>query len=136
MGCGALRGGRRGRWPKRLSGQVEYLIDLSFELGVPLAQLRSMSAADLALYQRYTARRMFPGRRIEKLLAQVSMVLAQVNGHKARLADYLFDPIEDNDEDGPAPTPDEVASALNFTPRKRPPRSDQPQEHTDGKQPR
>ena len=82
-----------------------------------------MTAADLALYQRYTARRMFPGRRIEKLLAQVSMVLAQVNGHKARLSDYLFDPTED-DEDGPAPTPDEVAGALNFTPRKRPPRQD------------
>jgi hypothetical protein len=91
---------------------------------VPLGQLRSMTAADLALYQRYTARRMFPGRRIEKLLAQVSMVLAQVNGHKARLADYLFDPPDDDDEDGPKVTPDEVASALNFTPRKRPPRQD------------
>jgi hypothetical protein len=59
---------------------------------VPLHVLRSMPASDLALYQQYSARRMFPGRRVEMLLAQVSMVLAQVNGNKATLEDFLFDP--------------------------------------------
>lgn len=60
---------------------------------MPLHQLRSMPLTDLARYQRHTARRMLPGRRLELLMAQVSMVLAQVNGNKdARLAQFLFDP--------------------------------------------
>lgn len=52
-----------------------------------------MPLGDLDLYRQYTARRGFPGRRIEQLLAQVALVLAQVNGAKGlSLADFLFDP--------------------------------------------
>lgn len=103
---------------------------------MPLQQLRGMSRADLHLYQRYTARRMFPGRRIEKLLAQVSMVLAQLHGQKAALADFLFDPPPEEDDDAPAaPDPEAVASALNFTPRKRPPRKDETGDANNGEQP-
>jgi hypothetical protein len=52
-----------------------------------------MPLADLELYRQYTARRGFPGRRAELLLAQVSKVLAQVNGNgNVTLEDFLFDP--------------------------------------------
>ena len=62
-----------------------------------------MPAQDLAHYQRYTARRLFPGRRVELLLANLARVLAQVNGNKnVSLEDFLFDP-PPLDEDTPAP---------------------------------
>lgn len=65
---------------------------------MPLHQLRGMPLADLNLYQRYTARRGFPGRRAELLLAQVALVLARVNGNQgADISDFLMDP-----EDEPA----------------------------------
>ena len=67
---------------------------------MPLHLLRGMPLADLQLYQRYTARRGFPGRRVELLLAQVALVLASVNGnHDAELADFLFDPAEPDTPD-------------------------------------
>lgn len=60
---------------------------------MPLHHLRSLPLPDLHLYQRYTARRGFPGRRIEMLLAQVSLVLARVNGADTTdLREFLFDP--------------------------------------------
>lgn len=69
---------------------------------MPLHRLRDMPAQDLAHYQRYTARRLFPGRRLELLLANLALVLARVNGNdSARLEDFLFDPPPD--EDTPAP---------------------------------
>jgi hypothetical protein len=62
---------------------------------VPLHELRAMPVSDLAIYRRYTARRGFPGRRLELLLAQVSSVLAQVNGNRdARVEHFLFDPVD------------------------------------------
>jgi hypothetical protein len=106
---------------------------------VPLHWLRSMTQRDLALYQRHTARRMFPGRRVEMLLAQVSMVLAQVNGQKdVRLSSFLFDPPEDpeDDADGLVPDAEAAAEALNFRPRARPARTDNPKgDAADGQQP-
>ena len=94
-----------------------------------------MPLEDLRAYQKFTARRKFPGRRLELLLAQVSMVLAQVHGNKdARLVNFLFDPPPDEEPDD-EPDADAVASALNFTPRQRPPRQDQTGDLTDGKQP-
>lgn len=91
-----------------------------------------MPLEDLQAYQAYTTRRMFPGRRMELLLAQVSMVLAQVKGNKeARLASFLFDPPPDDPEDE-EPDPEAVAAALNFTPRQRPPRQDQTGDATHG----
>lgn len=101
---------------------------------MPLHQLRGMPLKDLHQYQRYTARRMFPGRRLELLLAQVSMVLAQVNGNKdVRLSNFLFDPPPEEDAEALA-DPDAIAAALNFTPRRRPPRQDTG-DLTDGQQP-
>lgn len=101
---------------------------------MPLHQLRGMPLQDLQRYERYTARRRFPGRRLELLLAQVSMVLAQVNGNKdVRLSTFLFDPPPEDDMDE-APDPDAVAAALNFAPRKRPPRQDTG-DTQDGQQP-
>jgi hypothetical protein len=103
---------------------------------MPLHELRDIPLSDLVIYQRYTSRRMFPSRRFELLLAQVSMVLAQVNGSKeARLAQFLFDPPEQPDDEGAPPDPDAVAAAMNFRPRKRPPRTDLNGDGTDGQQP-
>ena len=76
---------------------------------------------------------MFPGRRVEKLLAQVSMVLAKVNGNKAKLSDFLFDPPPEDDGEEFDSDPDAIASALSFSPRKRPPRADERKD--DGQQP-
>jgi len=60
---------------------------------VPLHELRAMPAADLSLYRQYTQRHGSPIWRAEALLAQVALVLAQVNGNKeAKLADFLFEP--------------------------------------------
>lgn len=65
---------------------------------MPLHWLRGMPVDDLQLYQRYTARRGFPGRRVELLLAQVALVLARVNGNQdADISDFLMDPPEDDD---------------------------------------
>ena len=63
---------------------------------MPLHELRGMTLEDLQLYRRYTARRSFPGRRVELLLAQVALVLARVNGNQgADISDFLMDPDED-----------------------------------------
>jgi len=54
-----------------------------------------MPLADLQIYERYTTRRGFPGRRLEMLLAQVSLVLAQVNGNEnLTLKNFMFDPVD------------------------------------------
>lgn len=55
-----------------------------------------MPMADVHMYQRYTARRMFPGRRLELLLANLALLLARVNGAEhVTLEDFLFDPPDD-----------------------------------------
>jgi hypothetical protein len=111
-------------------------LDLSFDLGVPLHWLRSMPLPDLQLYRRYTERRGFPGRRIELLLAQVALVLAQVNGNReARLTHFLFDPPPDDEAEETDLSPDEaaeqVAALMGYRPR-RPPATQTPRETTDG----
>lgn len=101
-----------------------------------------MPLADLQLYQRYTARRRFPSRRLELLLAQVALVLAQVNGNKdLNLTDFLFDPPPEVDEPqeplNPEQAAEQVAAFLGYRPRKR--REPEPQPTTtetpDGQQP-
>ena len=100
-----------------------------------------MPLADLNLYQRHTARSGFPGRRVELLLAQVALVLAQVNGNKdARLTHFLFDPPADEEADADAHPVDpeeaaqQVADALGFAPRRRR-TTQQETQHHDGQQP-
>jgi hypothetical protein len=93
---------------------------LSFALGLPLDALRDMSADDLALYQKFTAKRGFPGRRIELLLAQVSQLIAQTMGgaKNTKLSDFLFDPAPAID-DATSMTVEEIRSLHGFKPRKR-----------------
>ena len=68
--------------------------------------MRDMPAADVALYQRYTARRLFPGRRLELLLANLALLLARVNGAEhLTLQDFLFDPPEESGAEGPEADP-------------------------------
>ena len=89
---------------------------------MPLHQLRGMPLADLQLYERYTRRRGFPARRVELLLAQVALVLAQVNGNKeTRLADFLMDPPPDPDptEEPEEPDAEAVARHFGFNPRNK-----------------
>ena len=106
---------------------------------MPLHWLRGMTQRDLALYARYEARRMLPGRRLELYLAQVSKVLMRVNGAKdAQLEHFLFDPAPDPQPqaEGLKPDAEAAAEALNFRPRKRPPRTDNPNgDAADGQQP-
>ena len=100
-----------------------------------------MTLDDLQLYRRYTARRSFPGRRVELLLAQVALVLAQVNGGKQlTLRDFLFDPPPETDDTEPPLDPEQaaeqVAAFFGYTPRKRRAPHNEPNRDThDGQQP-
>lgn len=99
-----------------------------------------MPLADLQLYQRYTARRGFPGRRVELLLAQVALVLAQVNGGKnLSLRDFMFEPPPGADQDeplDPEQAAEQVAAFFGYTPRKRRAPHNEPNRDTnDGQQP-
>lgn len=106
---------------------------------MPLPALRGMSRADLALYQRYAAQRHLPGQRIELLLAQVSLVLAQVNGNKnLTLADFLPSRQASEEQSGQdSPDPEQaaqaVAQALGYSPRRKQPTAT---EESHGKQTR
>jgi hypothetical protein len=79
-----------------------------------------MSADDLALYQAYTIKRGFPGRRVELLLAQVSHLIAKTMGgaKNTKLSDFLFDPLPDN-EPQKEMTVDEIRAMHGFNPRKK-----------------
>jgi len=100
-----------------------------------------MPLSDLQLYQRHTSRRGLPGQRLELLLAQVALVLAQVNGNKGvTLRDFLFEPPEDAGQDEPT-DPEQAAKKLaaffGYAPRKRrgTPQPDNNRDTTDGQQP-
>jgi len=100
-----------------------------------------MPVTDLHLYERHTARRGFPGRRLELLLAQVSLVLAQVNGNKdLTLSSFLMDPPPDPELGSEnEPTDDEALAAhFGYLPRRRrPPPEQQPptEDNSNGQQP-
>ena len=85
-----------------------------------MSVLRDMSADDLALYQRYTMKRGFPGRKVELLLAQVSQIMAQTMGgaKNTKLSDFLFDPVPEP-EDMPVMTVEEIRALHGFKPRKK-----------------
>lgn len=90
------------------------MIDLSFELGVPIHELaHRMPEADFTLYQVYASKRMLPMRRIEMHLAQLTAVLAQVNGKDRTTADFLFD--LQNSSEEPA-TADQAQQFFGFSP--------------------
>lgn len=102
-------------------------MSLSFELGLPLHELRRMPLADLHQYQTYAARHGLPSSRRELLLAQVALVVAQVQGVEGlRVADFmaiLQPPADENptDETDPEQAAEQVAAALGFKPRRRKP---------------
>ena len=64
-------------------------------------------------YQRHAVRRMLPTRRIELQLAQLAMLLCQVNGNKdVKLRDFLFEPDAEVTED-------EMHEFFDFKPRNK-----------------
>lgn|GEM_PF-2463281 len=69
-------------------------------------------------WQRYAARRMLPARRVELYLAQIALLIDTRLGSAkdVTLSDYLFDPVEPDDDD--EPTADEEAAFFAFNPRK------------------
>lgn len=69
-------------------------------------------------WQRYAARRMLPGRRVEMYLAQIALQVALMRGvQNVDLSDFMFDPIDADGED--EPTAEEEAAFFDFKPRKR-----------------
>lgn len=97
------------------------LVDLSFELGQPLSVLRDMSADDLAVYRRYIAHKGLPSRRVELLLAQSAMMIAQTMGgaKNVKLSDFLFDPVPDAPEQEQELTVEEIRAMHGFNPVKK-----------------
>jgi hypothetical protein len=92
-------------------------MDMALHLGMTEAGLRhAMTEQELQRWGWYAERRMLPMRRIELLLAQVSLVVAKAMGgvKDASLEDFLFDPDpvgDESDEDGDAlPTADDIAA--------------------------
>jgi len=73
-----------------------------------------MGGVEFYLWQRYASRRMLPWRRMELLLAQVSLIVSRVMGGNtdARLSDYLFDPPDEDDGDA-----GDAAEFFAFAPR-------------------
>jgi hypothetical protein len=81
-----------------------------------------MTEGEFADWQTYAAHRMLPFRRLQMQLAQVALVIAQVNGAKdLRLKDFLFDP---EPELGAAEemTADEEADFFDFRPVNKTPK--------------
>lgn len=79
---------------------------MALELGRTLGELADMPEAEFTVWCRYRARRMFPSRRRELILANLAMLIDVHMGGASNvtLADYLFDPKregvdEDDDED-------------------------------------
>lgn len=75
-------------------------MDLALEFGMTAKGLgRVMTKRELERWRLYAGRRMLPGRRVELLLAQIAMLIAQTMGgnKEARLTDFLFDPMDDDD---------------------------------------
>lgn len=69
---------------------------------------------DYWLYHQYALKRSLPSRRMELYLAQISLVLAKVNGNKdSVLSDFLFDPVEEIVIDDP----DDAKDYFGFNPR-------------------
>lgn len=94
-------------------------MDMALHLGMTESGVRqSMTERELLRWEMYANRRMLPWRRMELLIAQVSLVVAKSQGgaKNATLEDFLFepDPIDaEIDEDGDA-LPDATDLAAFF----------------------
>lgn len=79
-------------------------MDLALHLGTTVAGLkRSMSEGEFRDWQRYAGSNMLPLRRIELMLAQLARFVhvGMCGGDKnAKLADYLFEPVDAMAEEG------------------------------------
>lgn len=122
--AGSAFGDQRGQRKKRLTARREFLIELSFELGIPEEELaQRLSERSFSLYRAYAGKWRLPTRRLQVMLAQVCEVLAKVNGNKdVSIPDFLLDPEED-EEDGPPMTPEQNIAAqkqiFGFSPRRK-----------------
>ena len=78
--------------------------------------LRSMTEAELHRWMLFAGRHQLPLRRMELMIAQLSMVIARFAGSKnAKAADFLLRAPEEEPEDA---TPiDAMKRAFNFRPR-------------------
>lgn len=94
------------------------MIDLSFEYGMLPGDLaRRLPEADFTLLQVYAAKKMLPSRRIEMYLAQLTSVLAQVNGGECTTSDFLLDPEEESTVE--SVSAEEAQQAFGFSPYKK-----------------
>jgi hypothetical protein len=81
-----------------------------------------MTNRSFVRYQAYAERHMLPFRRLELYLAQVAMMVVSAAGaQNITLSDFVFDPDEDEQVDGPseAVEPEEAEAFFNFNPRNR-----------------
>lgn len=112
-------------------------MSLSFELGMPLHEVRKLPQSDLHQYLLYAERHGLPRARIELLLAQLPQVMAEVQGIKGtKVSDFMRivqpPPDEIPQDIDPEQAAEEVAAALGFKPRRRKP-DQQETQNNDGK---
>ncbi len=82
------------------------------------ALARVLPESEFRSWQRYAARRMLPGRRIEMQLARIALEIALSRGvQNVALSDFLFDPVDGDGED--EATAEEEAAFFDFKPRNR-----------------
>lgn len=93
-------------------------MDLALHLGMTAGGLkRVMSEREFQQWQGYAARRMLPGRRLELLLAQVSMLIAQTMGGAKNVAlrDFMFEPREQEPDNDGELSAEDVAAFFKAT---------------------
>lgn len=93
-------------------------MDLALEFGMPVSMLsKVLKERELKQWAAYSRKYILPTRRRDLYLAQVSMILAKVNGAKdVSLEDFMFDPPPEID---PVHQLKAAIEAFGFKPRKK-----------------
>lgn len=82
----------------------DFLIELSFELGVPLSEIEQWPQSVIARYEDFARRKLLPNRRLQFMLAQIPFYQMLSTGHYKglKLQDFMLQPIsnvpEEDDE--------------------------------------
>lgn len=98
-------------------------MELALELGMTLDEIGQMSEDEFIRWQRFRAKHLFPARRMELYLAQISFLIASSGGARNKtIEDYMLKSAEAEDEvedDTEEPDLEELKNVFQFNPRNR-----------------